>query len=75
MRSTVEKLSISVPRALAGELRRRVGARGVSRFATHAIRRALEKERLTELLAELDDAHGPVPKDMLDDVRRRWPKS
>lgn len=75
MRSNVEKLSISVPRGLAGELRRRVGARGVSRFAAQAIQRALERERLTELLAELDEVHGPVAKDVLDDVRRRWPKS
>lgn len=75
MRSGVAKLSISVPRALAGELRRRVGARGVSRFATEAIRRALEHQRLTEMLSELDEALGPVPQAELDEVRRRWPKS
>lgn len=68
------KLSISVPSELADELRRRVGARGLSGFVTRAIAHELERERLGSLLADMDAQLGPVPEAEIARVRRRWPK-
>ena len=68
------KLSITVPSALAAEVRRRVGARGVSGFVARAIAHELEREQLTAYLEELDREFGPVPKAALADARRAWRK-
>jgi hypothetical protein len=68
------KLSISVPSELAEEVRRRVGARGVSGFVTRAIAHELERQRLGVLLHEMEVELGPVPAAELARVRRRWPK-
>ncbi len=69
-----EKLSISVPSALAAALRRRVGARGVSGFVARAIAHELEREQLGAFLADLDRQQGPVSKASLASARRAWPK-
>jgi post-segregation antitoxin (ccd killing protein) len=68
------KLSITVPSKLAAEIRRRVGARGVSGFVTRAIAHELEREQLTAYLEELDREFGPVPKEVLAEARRAWRK-
>ncbi len=68
------KLSITVPSALAAEVRKRVGARGVSSFVTRAIAHELEREQLSAYLDELDREFGPVPKEALADARRAWRK-
>lgn len=68
------KLSISVPSDLAAQLRRRVGARGVSGFVARAIANELEREQLGAFLDELDAVHGPVSKTALASARRAWPK-
>jgi post-segregation antitoxin (ccd killing protein) len=74
MGAPAAKLSITVPSALAAEVRRRVGARGVSSFVTRAIAHELEREQLTAYLEELDREFGPVPKEALADARRAWRK-
>lgn len=68
------KLSITVPSALAAEVRKRVGARGVSSFVTRAIAHELKREQLTAYLEELDREFGPVPKEALAEARRAWRK-
>ena len=68
------KLSITVPSALAAEIRKRVGARGVSGFVTRAIAHELEREQLTAYLDELDRELGSVPEGALADARRAWRK-
>ncbi|NUQ77565.1 MAG: hypothetical protein HUU21_28845 [Polyangiaceae bacterium] len=68
------KLSVSVPSKLAEELRRTVGARGLSGFVTRAIAHELERQRLGVLLAEMDAELGAVPPEELARVRRQWPK-
>lgn len=70
----VEKLSISVPQDLARSLRRRVGKRRLSAFTTRALRRELEREKLGELLSELDAELGPVPESVMREVRAAWRK-
>jgi hypothetical protein len=39
-----------------------------------AISHELEREQLGSLLAELDDANGPVSKAEIAKARRSWPK-
>ena len=70
----VEKLSVSIPRDLAGALRRRVGRRGVSGFTARALKHELEREQLGEYLARLDEQLGPVPAAVLAEARATWRK-
>lgn len=74
MGQVAAKLSISLPGDLAAEVRRRVGARGLSGFVAQAIANELEREKLGAWLDELDRALGPVPKSTLTAARRTWPK-
>lgn len=74
MAGPAAKLSISVPSDLAAEVRRRVGARGLSGFVTRAIAHELEREQLGAFLSELDKELGPVKKSTLAAARRAWPK-
>jgi hypothetical protein len=69
-----EKLSVSVPSALAAALRRSVGARGLSGFVARAIAHELEREQLGAFLADLDREQGPLSKAALANARRAWPK-
>jgi hypothetical protein len=74
MASTAAKLSVSVPLGLAKAVRKRVGAGGLSSFVARAMRHELEREQLGTFLAELDEAYGPVPAALLDEVRHAWRK-
>jgi hypothetical protein len=53
------KISVSVEEDLVDAVQDRVGPRGVSRFVSRAIRHELEREELSELLAELEEVLGP----------------
>ncbi len=68
------KLSVSVPRALAKTVRRRVGARGLSGFVARAMRHELEREQLGVYLDELTSQHGPVPTRLFTEARMAWHK-
>ena len=72
MADRAKKLSVTVPSVLAAEIRKRVGARGVSSFVTRAIAHELEREELTAYLDALDRQLGPVPRQALADARRAW---
>lgn len=74
MAQPAAKLSISLPGELADEVRRRVGARGLSGFVAQAIAHELEREKLGVLLKDLEAELGPVPKAELARARRQWPK-
>ena len=73
MSRAAAKLSVSVPLALAKTVRRRVGARGLSRFVARAMQHELEREQLGAFLAELDATAGPIAKTAIDQARRAWP--
>jgi hypothetical protein len=69
-----EKLLIALDSEIAEEVRRRAGARGLSRFVNAAVRQYLQALRLREYEEELAARHGPVP----DEVKKRaaaveWP--
>ena len=74
MHRPAAKLSVSIPSQLAAAVRRRVGARGVSRFVARAIAHELEREQLGTFLADLERDLGPVSKTELTRARRAWPK-
>lgn len=59
------KISVSVEAGLVDALQERVGARGVSRFVSRAIRHELEREELGELLAELEEVLGPPDEQLM----------
>lgn len=53
------KISVSVEEDLVEAMQDRVGARGVSRFVSLAIRHELELAELSDLVAELEEVLGP----------------
>ena len=59
------KISVTVQEDLVDAMQDRVGARGVSRFVSRAIRHELEREELSELLAELEEVLGPPDESLV----------
>jgi post-segregation antitoxin (ccd killing protein) len=72
--SGTEKLSVTVPEGLAAQVRERAGRGNVSAYVTHALLRELEHDRLGDLVAELEQVHGPVTADELAAARSEWPR-
>ena len=69
-----EKLSATVPKGLAAQIRERAGRGNVSAYVTHALLRQLEHDRLGDLVAELEQVHGPVTDDEVAAARSEWPQ-
>lgn len=68
-----EKLSATVPKGLSALIRERAGRGNVSAYVTHALLRQLEHDRLGDLVAELEQNHGPVSDDEVAVARAEWP--
>jgi hypothetical protein len=68
-----EKLSATVPKGLAAQIRERAGHGNVSSYVTQALLRQLEHDRLGDLVAELEQIHGPVSDDEVAAARAEWP--
>jgi Arc/MetJ family transcription regulator len=68
-----EKVSLTLEEDLVAEAREIVGLRGLSGYVNQALRLQLQRDRLAGLLADLDREHGPVPSEILEEVRRAWP--
>lgn len=73
LRMAVEKVSVSVEREVLAQARERVGGRGLSAYLSEALRRQLRRDALSDLLAELREANGPVSGERMEEVRRLWP--
>jgi hypothetical protein len=71
--SKVRKVSVSMPEELAEAVRARTGAGGFSRYVTEVVEREIRRERLGELLDELEAEYGPVPPEIREQTRREWP--
>lgn len=69
-----DKLSITVPAPVAEEIRARAGRGNVSAYVTQALIRQLEHDRLGDLVAELEEAHGPITDEELAAARAEWPR-
>ena len=70
---STEKLSATVPRGLAAQIRERAGRGNVSAYVTHALLHQLEHDRLGDLVAELEQVHGPVTENEVAAARSEWP--
>ncbi|MGY1498685.1 hypothetical protein ACW4TU_19165 [Streptomyces sp. QTS52] len=55
-----KKYTVTLPEELAEEIRSEVGPGGFSAYVTQAIERQREQDRLGELVAWLEEEHGPV---------------
>jgi hypothetical protein len=69
----VQKVSVSMPEDLATAIRERTGPGGFSRYVTEAVERRFSRDRLGDLLNELDAEYGPVSPEILEWAERQWP--
>jgi Arc/MetJ family transcription regulator len=68
----VGKVSLSLDEDVLAEARTRAGRRELSSYVNEALRRQLQRDRLAELLAEMDAEAGPIPDDVMEEARRPW---
>lgn len=68
----VGKVSLSIDEGLLAEARARAGRRELSSYVNEALRRQLQRDRLTELLAEMEAESGSIPDDVMEEARRLW---
>jgi hypothetical protein len=68
-----EKVSVTLPKNLVDSARARAGARGFSAYVAEGLRLAEHLADLDEFLAAQAADHGPVPADIMEEVRRAWP--
>ena len=69
------KVSLTLEPALVEEARANVGGRGLSEYVNRALRHQLQRDRLSQYLAELEREQGPIDAALLDEVRKVWPAS
>ncbi|MDE3722669.1 hypothetical protein PWG71_14865 [Nocardiopsis sp. N85] len=67
------KISVSMPEELTTAVQRRVGRGEFSRYVTEAVARRLEADLLAELVALLEEEHGPVDEAALAEAEALWP--
>ena len=73
--ASVEKLSISVERDLAGQARAAAKSQGtsLSSYVAEAVARRLRLDEGRRLLAEWQAEHGPITAGERQAARRAWP--
>ncbi len=69
-----EKVSVSLDAQMVAAARHRVGGRGLSGYLNDALRRQLQRDRLSDFLTELDNESGPVPDHIMEEIRDTWPE-
>ena len=69
---SVSKVSLSIDEDLLAEARARVGRRELSSYVNEALRRQLQRDRLTGLLDEMEAESGPIPDEVMEEARRLW---
>ncbi|MEO1085769.1 MAG: CopG family transcriptional regulator [Acidobacteriota bacterium] len=68
-----EKVSLTLDETLLASARRRVGGRGLSGYINDALRFKLQQDRLSGLLQELEEEHGAIDPETVEEVRAAWP--
>ncbi len=67
-----EKVSITLDEELLRAVRERVGGRGLSAYVNEALRRDLQHDRIRDFLAAMEEEQGPIPEEVMEEVRREW---
>jgi len=70
--SDYAKVSVSLPAPLVERIKNKVGSRGLSRYVAEALEREERRQALRDWLGDQDRANGPVPDDVMQEVRRQW---
>ena len=68
-----EKVSVTLPKSLVDGARARAGARGFSAYVAEGLRLAEHMADLDDFLAAHTAKHGPLPDDLMEEVRQEWP--
>jgi hypothetical protein len=66
------KVSVTLPAGLLDRIRQRVGTRGLSSYVAHALEEEERREALQAWLASQDAEFGPVPDEVMAEVRAEW---
>jgi hypothetical protein len=72
MASEYAKVSVTLPTSLLERIKAKVGDRGVSRYVAHALESEERRDALRSWLAAQDAEFGPIPPDVMEEVRREW---
>ena len=72
MPSEYAKVSLTLPSPLVERIKAKVGPRGVSRYVAQALEAEERREALRAWLAGRDAEHGPVPPELMEEVRQQW---
>lgn len=72
MAAEYAKVSVTLPAGLLERIRGRVGARGLSGYVAQALEEDERRTALRAWLANQEAEFGPVPADVLEEVRREW---
>ena len=67
------KTSISLPAETLAHARERAGERGLSAYVAEMLEREERRFALRKYLAEAEAEFGPIPEDVLEEVRQVWP--
>lgn len=68
-----EKVSVSLDAALLAEARERAMGRSLSAYVNDGLRRQVLADRQRELLADWEQEFGPIPDDVLEEMKALWP--
>ena len=66
------KVSVTLPSPLLERIRAQVGPRGVSRYVAQALEAEEQRAALRAWLEAQETEHGPIPADLLAEVRSQW---
>ncbi len=72
MATEYAKVSVTLPAGLLDRIRQRVGTRGLSSYVAHALEEEERREALQAWLTSQDAEFGPVPDEVIAQVRAEW---
>jgi len=72
MAAEYAKVSVTLPAGLLDRIRQRVGTRGLSSYVAHALEQEERREALQTWLTSQDAEFGPVPDEVIAEVRAQW---
>jgi len=72
MATEYAKISVTLPAGLLDRIRQRVGTRGLSSYVAHALEEEERREALQAWLTSQDAEFGPVPDEVIAEVRAQW---